>query len=168
MDLASFVFDLPLYVKVTETDGYDYLFNSLKSANKDIHIDGYSPQTKKETTFLLSKGFADEMTYNSSWEHFDRSFKSSLCRFEFVSFVTFTCQRYGNQIHCSVYNNPEDKYLMKFGQYPSVADIHIGQIKQYDKVLSKNLLKEFTRAIGLAANGVGIGSFVYLRRFLKA
>ena len=40
-------------------------------------------------------------------------------------------------------------------------------IKQYDKELRKPDLKEFTRAIGLAANGVGIGSFVYLRRIFE-
>ena len=56
---------------------------------------------------------------------------------------------------------------MKIGQYPSVADIHIGQVKQYDKVLDKSILREFTKAIGLAANGVGIGSFVYLRRIFE-
>ena len=33
--------------------------------------------------------------------------------------------------------------------------------------MSKEDLKEFTRAIGLAANGVGIGSFVYLRRLFE-
>ena len=56
---------------------------------------------------------------------------------------------------------------MKVGQYPSVADIHIGQVKQYDKVLDKSILREFTKAIGLAANGVGIGSYVYLRRIFE-
>ena len=56
---------------------------------------------------------------------------------------------------------------MKIGQYPSIADFHISQIKKYDKVLTTEKLKEFTRAIGLAANGVGIGSFVYLRRIFE-
>ena len=28
-------------------------------------------------------------------------------------------------------------------------------------------MREFTKAIGLAANGVGIGSFVYLRRIFE-
>lgn len=33
--------------------------------------------------------------------------------------------------------------------------------------MDKATLKEFTKAIGLAANGVGIGSFVYLRRIFE-
>ena len=49
-----------------------------------------------------------------------------------------------------------------------IADFHIHEIKQYDKIISKEKLKEFTRAIGLAANGVGIGSFVYLRRIFES
>ena len=34
-------------------------------------------------------------------------------------------------------------------------------------VLPKDKMREFTKAIGLAANGVGIGSFVYLRRIFE-
>ena len=57
--------------------------------------------------------------------------------------------------------------MQKIGQYPSIADFHIYEIKQYDKLLPNDVLKEFTKAIGLAANGVGIGSFVYLRRIFE-
>ena len=46
--------------------------------------------------------------------------------------------------------------------------MHTGEIRQYKKLLSKNKLREFTRAMGLAANGVGIGSFVYLRRIFES
>lgn len=59
------------------------------------------------------------------------------------------------------------KTLTKVGQYPSVADFHVSEIKQYSKLLPPEKLKEFSRAIGLAANGVGIGSFVYLRRIFE-
>ncbi len=58
-------------------------------------------------------------------------------------------------------------YYMKVGQSPSIADLHISKLKDYDKVLPKDKLKEITKAIGLAANGVGIGSFVYLRRVFE-
>ena len=58
-------------------------------------------------------------------------------------------------------------FVIKIGQFPSVADLHISKIKQYDKVLGKGKLKEITKAVGLAANGVGIGSFVYLRRVFE-
>ena len=64
--------------------------------------------------------------------------------------------------------NPKRQIIIKIGQYPSIADFHISEIKQYKKLLSTDKLKEFTRAIGLAANGVGIGSFVYLRRIFES
>jgi hypothetical protein len=49
---------------------------------------------------------------------------------------------------------------MKVGQYPSIANLHISRFKDFTKVISKEKIKEVTRGIGLAANGVGIGSFV--------
>ena len=65
------------------------------------------------------------------------------------------------------YIDEEEKFIQKIGQYLSIADFHIHQIRKYDKILKKDQLKEFTRAIGLAANGVGIGSFIYLRRIFE-
>jgi hypothetical protein len=83
--------------------------------------------------------------------------------------VIFICSRYNTLfhflIHIEVYDSK--KIISKVGQYPSVADFHIGQVHKYDKVLSKDKMREFTKAIGLAANGIGIGSFVYLRRIFE-
>lgn len=57
--------------------------------------------------------------------------------------------------------------FVKIGQYPSLADIALDASKNYSKVLPKEDRAEFHRAIGLAAHGVGIGSFVYLRRIFE-
>jgi hypothetical protein len=56
---------------------------------------------------------------------------------------------------------------LKIGQWPSVADFQIPQAEKYRKILGREQYKEFTRGIGIAANGVGIGSFVYLRRVFE-
>ena len=56
---------------------------------------------------------------------------------------------------------------MKIGQYPSLADIANDESKQYQQILQPSDAAEFHRAIGLAAHGVGIGSFVYLRRIIE-
>lgn len=63
---------------------------------------------------------------------------------------------------------PAQFQLIKVGQYPSFADYKISEKKKYKKAL-KNLgfETEYTRAIGLFAQGIGIGSFVYLRRILE-
>lgn len=61
----------------------------------------------------------------------------------------------------------EDRTVQKIGQYPSLADLNTYDVRQYSAVLPKEDFKEFTKAIGLAAHGVGVGSFVYLRRIFE-
>lgn len=61
----------------------------------------------------------------------------------------------------------EDFHLVKYGQFPSMADLALPELKRYRKVLSEEGYADFARGVGLAAHGVGIGSFVYLRRILE-
>lgn len=57
--------------------------------------------------------------------------------------------------------------MKKIGQYPSVADLTFPELKEYRKVISKDDEKELKRAVGLFASGIGVGSFVYLRRIFE-
>ena len=57
--------------------------------------------------------------------------------------------------------------MKKIGQYPSVADLSFPELKDYRKVMSKEDEKELKRAVGLFAAGIGVGSFVYLRRIFE-
>ncbi|XME02135.1 hypothetical protein QYZ88_015875 [Lachnospiraceae bacterium C1.1] len=58
--------------------------------------------------------------------------------------------------------------MRKIGQFPSVADLSFPKLKEFRKVMtSRDDEKELKRAIGLYANGIGIGSFVYLRRIFE-
>lgn len=57
--------------------------------------------------------------------------------------------------------------MKKIGQYPSFADLSFPELKEYRKVISKEDMKELKRAIGLFAQGIGVGSFVYLRRIFE-
>lgn len=61
----------------------------------------------------------------------------------------------------------KDRTLQKIGQSPSVATLNLYDVKKYSKALDKRYYHELTRAIGLAAHGVGVGSFVYLRRIFE-
>lgn len=56
--------------------------------------------------------------------------------------------------------------LTKIGQYPSINDFSGEHIKSYQKLL-KEYRKEYTKALGLFSAGIGIGSFVYLRRIIE-
>lgn len=60
-----------------------------------------------------------------------------------------------------------DNYMMKIGQYSSVADMTFPELDAYKHVISKEDRKELGTAIGLFASGVGAGSYVYLRRILE-
>lgn len=61
----------------------------------------------------------------------------------------------------------EGNTLRKIGQYPSFADLSFPELKNYKKVMGDDDEKELKRAIGLYANGIGVGSFVYLRRIFE-
>ena len=68
-----------------------------------------------------------------------------------MDFVVSTC---GNQ-------------MIKIGQYPTYADLLLPELKEYKKVMSKEDERELKRANGLYASGIGVGSFVYLRRIFE-
>ncbi len=78
-------------------------------------------------------------------------------------FACTGCQKQSFSCWVRVNLTPET-WMQKVGQYPSVADLHSAKIKRYRKVLAPEDYRELNRAVGLAAHGVGIGAFVYLRR----
>lgn len=57
--------------------------------------------------------------------------------------------------------------LTKVGQFPSVADLAQGELKKYRNMLGEERYKEFRTSIGLFSHGIGVGSFVYLRRIFE-
>lgn len=57
--------------------------------------------------------------------------------------------------------------IIKIGQYPSFADISIGDTTKYKSVLGKKF-REYNKSLGLFTHGVGIGSYVYLRRIIES
>ena len=79
--------------------------------------------------------------------------------------MTYRCTR--DRQHFIIFDliTTDDK-IIKIGQYPSVADLVIPEIAKYKPVLGTQY-REFSKAIGLFAHGIGIGSFVYLRRIIE-
>lgn len=175
MTVGEFLFDLPLYHKVPREDSEDIINFLMIGGLGKREVDGYNPIEQCESTFAmfcsayntvqnpLGRGLLEVSYVAGKSEKFDT--------FE----VILKCKRYGTFLHYLVhaeYDNEDYEHshimsISKVGQYPSVADFHIGQVHKYDKVLPKDKMREFTKAIGLAANGIGIGSFVYLRRIFE-
>lgn len=79
--------------------------------------------------------------------------------------LTYRCTR--NREHTILFDLiVTNEKIIKIGQFPSVADLVLPEIAKYKSVLGK-LYSEFSKAIGLFAHGIGIGSFVYLRRIIE-
>lgn len=161
MTTQQFIFDTPLYQKVEGEDAKQ-IIDDLSSLHL-LKVDGYNAQRRLESTYTIK--YRPTCGYNT----YQWGGDSTHSTFEYTEswYVTLECCRYGDNLDIMILLNAEDRSIMKIGQYPTIADVHIGQIQDYKGVLSKEELKEFTRAIGLAANGVGIGSFVYLRRIFE-
>lgn len=171
MTAQEFIFDTPLYQKILLEGENALFFDDIKYKGK--RIEGYNSIQKKESTFLIIKGLVDSYEYKlysiiripiKIFNGRDNNFMNDLSS----SYIVLECTRYNDLFYIYTAYDKDSKTIMKIGQYPSVADFHIGRLKKYTKVIGNEKLKEFTRAIGLAANGVGIGSFVYLRRIFES
>lgn len=81
--------------------------------------------------------------------------------------ISFTCRR-NSAHHLSFVVMVSQRRIGKIGQYPPLADLHMADIGRYRGILGEDRYKELSRAVGLAAHGIGIGSFVYLRRVFEA
>jgi hypothetical protein len=156
LELEYFFFKLPIYsqIKITEENWDDFMeLLNLGRSHNDTQIEGYNPFRGVESTFGGWSNIRESIEYFTKYGGTDR--------------IGIKCKRYGSILDFFIHYNVEKQTLMKVGQYPSVADFHIYELKKYNKVLQVEKLKEFSRGIGLAANGVGIGSFVYLRRIFE-
>lgn len=82
--------------------------------------------------------------------------------------ITFKCSRDSNhQLVFWLRIDGESRTIEKVGQLPSLATLCMYDVQKYKAVLEKDTFRELTKAIGLAAHGVGVGSFVYLRRIFE-
>lgn len=179
MTVQEFLFDLPLYKKVQREKCEDIIKFLMRGSMGRHEVDEYNPIEQCDSTFTLfcSMYYTVQNSVNDpvGLLPLEVSFVSGKSEKFNTYEVILKCKRYGTFLHYLVHAEyAEDDYehnhiltLSKVGQYPSVADIHIGQVHKYDKVLPRDKMREFTKAIGLAANGVGIGSFVYLRRIFE-
>ncbi len=80
--------------------------------------------------------------------------------------LTACCSR--NTLHklffCFLFKNNS---VTKIGQHPSIADLYAPDIKKYRKVMSQENFLDLKRGLGLKAHGIGVGSFIYLRRIFE-
>jgi len=154
----AFHLEMPLYHELDLTIGViaEKVYEMMTHSET---MDAYCIWCDKESVFDAREyvGRSYSSTYYSSWLKSDSGF----CRNSYV------CSRNENHQYFSYYFKLGRNKLLKIGQWPSVADFQIPQAEKYRKILGEEEYKEFTRGIGIAAHGVGIGSFVYLRRVFE-
>lgn len=151
LDLYTYYFELPLYskIQIDKNEDNDKIFELMWS---EKGIDAYNPTLKENTTYFIVHPELKIFTLKV----YDGLILTKLC-----------CTRTKEILNIVSWLDYANGTIQKIGQYPSIAHFHISKIRDYQKVLDNEKVKELTRAIGLAANGVGIGSFVYLRRVFE-
>ena len=83
-----------------------------------------------------------------------------------IMVLSFVCAMDDNH-HLDYVVRTNSNLMVKIGQFPSVADLSFPELKQYEKVIDKQSRRELGTAFGLYAHGVGVGSYVYLRRIFE-
>jgi hypothetical protein len=147
----AFVFKAPLYEQFQcELQDLEPLLGT------GARVDGYCPFCRLLSTFMIRPRMFSKWREDAARRLYDK--------------IEIQCARLDEHVvSFSVLVQPleENFSIQKTGQYPSFADIAIDESKSYSSILSKEDSSEFHKAIGLAAHGVGIGSFVYIRRIFE-
>lgn len=58
--------------------------------------------------------------------------------------------------------------ILKIGQYPSLTDIQLGTLKEYEEGMTVQQRKEFVRAINTSAHGFNVAACVHYRRVFES
>lgn len=152
--------DMPLYVRLPfNPDQQDDVVTIKKYGGP---LDIYCPKCQQDSVYVLSRRLRPPMPGIGPIQH-----NSSERATEDGLFVVQLCCSRDEQhkaIFCFVIENES---LIKIGQYPSAADLNESSIRQYRKIVGEDQYQEFHKAVGLSAHGIGVGSFVYLRRIFE-
>jgi hypothetical protein len=153
--VAEFLFNAPLYAIFKLADDLKDVEVLYGRSGQEQKIDGHCPYCHRQATFEINHV---SIPSGDPWNNIKE-------RYRYDS-MSVTCARNKNHtIHFWFLIN--ELVIEKVGQSPSLADIANDESKTYRAVLSKEDSSEFHKAIGLAAHGVGIGSFVYMRRIFE-
>lgn len=151
----QFAFHTPLYASLEVPK--DLTFKAMLCGMRSVKVDGFCPECGTASIFSHFTHYTTPLALNKQTE-----LKQTLG----FNSLSITCAR--NSSHkINFWFLLSENDVVKVGQYPSLADIANDEAATYRDVLDSTDAAELHRAIGLAAHGVGIGSFVYLRRIFE-
>lgn len=152
--MEQFLFSAPLYKQYQLSNDLE-LAEIFYSMQRDVKIDGHCPFCHKQTTYTI-RGV--QIPGGDPWNEIE----------ERTSFdvMSITCARQKSHV-IRYYFFIDNMLIEKIGQYPSLATISNDEVAAFRTGMQDEDAREFHKAIGLAAHGVGVGSFVYLRRVFE-
>lgn len=139
-----------------------YYFKAGPGGNKKINCRLLGDEVSSLQDMIFSSKAMTERKATDEWKWINWQIADAtrLMNFEFVCSMD-------EKHHLDFTVLANDSSFMKIGQYPSIADMTFPELDDYKHVISKQDRRELGTAIGLFANGVGAGSYVYLRRILE-
>lgn len=155
--IEQFLFEIPLYAqyKAPDDENLKWLSDLYGKTRGIVRIDGYCPYCHRESTFTV-RGVG--IPSGDPWSNIKTRFA--------YDEMYITCVRSdSHNIH--YYFRMKNMVVEKIGQYPSLASVAQDAVSPFRKHMNEQDGHEFHKAIGLAAHGVGVGSFVYLRRVFE-
>lgn len=147
----EFLFGAPLYEQFKLSGDLSNARALLYTPSK---MDGHCPYCAKISTFSCGGPISV-----NGWANFERDKL-------FHDRLSITCARNEDR-KITFFIRAAEGTIQKVGQFPSFADIALDESKPYRQMLSGEDASELHKAIGLAAHGVGIGAFVYIRRIFE-
>ena len=163
-----FVFEVPLYRSWRYAISYQRPIEAMFTT-EDVRVRGFCPSCCSVSMFhsaVYHDRFARALMHDHSWNLLGVKLLGFVCQLNSSHVIHITTQ--GSVVEDEdISRGPVAIEMTKVGQHPSHADIANGDVSRYAKVMSSTDRAEFIRANGLAANGVYIGSFVYLRRLFE-
>lgn len=148
--IVELCLEYPLYKSISLDEQHNEQLNEILYYQGQL--DTYCLNCARESIFQAK---------NKQWYR-----KDSLINDNLSFSLLFNCNR-NSAHHICFYFQIHDKKLTKVGQFPSIADLVKPNLKKYKKILPDQQFRELSKGTGLAAHGVGIGSFVYLRRVFE-
>ncbi len=173
----QFYLEWPLYKRVEFSPGHESSVENTKIAidgierfkNPPADIDSYCVQCNKESSFKLFRTAqiikAPQGLHPMRLSNPANSTKTDKELYEY----------FGISMECKL-NSSHKMYalflldltsILKIGQWPSSSDLKGGNEKKYQRLLGSKKYSELKSATRLFSGGVGIGSFVYLRRIFE-
>lgn len=182
------ILGMSMYQSINLNDySYEQLIQLLTFLESEIDdhsissLDCFCLQCEKSTTFKSrnsSTGTLNKVyTRKKACEEFNRHsgerefnypfFFSILNEIEFFT-RSFYCPRHpkDHSHDIVIVFRINENNVTKIGQFPQLADLENSHLKKY-KELDKEIYQELNRATGLNSHGIGVGSFVYLRRIIE-